>query len=174
MIFIGAIAVVIFYSNIPRIVTDPIHWITLKLTASDYAQSVEDHLWRSHYKEQMTVADSLRPLLKGDDQVFIWGHDAAIYFWLERYPKKFGLPNAAYVTPWAPKEWRQELLDSLTHTPPKFFIAESDDIRTYITGDTLDSWAYLQRWPQLNAFVDSNYSKPTTIGHFHIFQRREF
>ncbi|HET9135512.1 MAG TPA: glycosyltransferase family 39 protein [Candidatus Kapabacteria bacterium] len=172
LLFIAGLGAIIFYSNVPRILTDPIKWMSLKISSKDYAQSVEDQLWRSHYKEQIVVADSLRPRLNANDNVFIWGHDAAIYYWLDRYQKKFGLPNAAYVTPWAPQEWRMELLDSLVHTPPKFFIAESDDIRTYITGDTLDSWAYLHRWPALSSFVDSTYGAPRTIGHFHVFERR--
>jgi hypothetical protein len=172
LLFIAALIAVIFYSNVPRIMTQPIHWVSMKLSGGDYAKDMEDHFWRTYYKEQMIVADSLRPLLASEDKVFIWGHDAAAYFWLDRYPKKFGLPNAAYVTTWAPAQWKQELFDSLRNTPPRFFISEFGDIRTYITGDTLDSWDYLKRWSELDSFIHQQYSERQTIGHFKIFERK--
>ena len=170
IIFSGGL-IIILYSFIPRVLVHPIHWISARLSGGDYAADVQIQYPSLVYKDQVMVSDWLQPLLQPSDEIYIWGHNVGVYYWLNRYRSPYGIPNAPYVTSWSPNHWRSELLASLTKNPPRFFVCEFGDIRTYITGDTLDSYQYLQQWSELNTFVTQQYLPRQTIGHFQIFER---
>ncbi len=168
----SAILAGLFFSPVPRIISQPFHWVYAQLSGQDVAKSVEDGYNKYFYKEQITLADSLGKTLQPNDQLFLWGNSVGLYFRTGKYPTTLCLTNTPFVSPWTPTSWKRSVISSLQATPPKIIISEFGDERSYITGDTLDSWQHLQQWPELRSFVETNYAERPTIGHFRIFERK--
>ena len=162
----------LFFSPVPRIISQPIHWVYAQLSGQDVGKSVEDSYNKYFYKEQITLADTLSKTMQPTDQIFLWGNSVGLYFRTGKYPTTICLTNTPFVSPWTPASWKQAVISSLQRTPPKIFISEIGDDRAYITGDTLDSWQHLQQWSELKTFVETNYTERPTIGHFRIFERK--
>lgn len=167
-----AVLATLFFSPVPRIISQPFHWVYTQLSGQDVGKSVEDSYNKYFYKEQITLADSLGKIMQPNDQIFLWGNSVGLYFRTGKYPTTICLTNTPFVSPWTPASWKQSVISSLQTTPPKIFISEIGDERSYITGDTLDSWQHLQKWHELKTFVETNYIERPTIGHFRIFERK--
>ncbi len=171
-VLVSAVVAALFFSPVPRIISQPLHWVYEQLSGHDVGKSVEDSYNKYFYKEQITLADSLSKTLQQNDQLFLWGNSVGLYFRTNKYPTTICLTNTPLVSPWTPVSWKQSVLASLQQAPPKVFISEFGDERSYITGDTLDSWQHLEKWAELKTFVETNYTERPTIGHFRIFERK--
>ncbi|MDP4221526.1 MAG: glycosyltransferase family 39 protein [Bacteroidota bacterium] len=162
----------IFFSTAPRIISQPLHFLVLGLTGADRASDVQEKKPQYFYKEEQDIAEHFRPILKPDDEVFVWGNSIGIYFFLGRRPRTLCLTNTPFITSWTPQAWKSTLIAQLRARPPKYFIVESGDEREYISGSAADSWQHLLAWVDLREFLQSNYKQDTEIGHFRIFQHK--
>jgi hypothetical protein len=168
------IAAIIFFSTVPRIISQPLHFAYLRLTGGDVAQDVEKQMPQHWYKEEQQLADRLRTMMKPDDQIFLWGNSVGIYYFLEKYPTTICLTNTPLITLWTPQSWKNTMLEQLRINPPRFFIAEFGDDRQYITGSKGDSWEHLLEWDELRDFLGLHYEKLDEQAHFRIFERKNF
>lgn len=166
------VAAIFFFSTAPRIISQPLHFVMMRIAGADVALDVEAQMPQYYYKEEQKVADYLQPLLKKDDNIFIWGNSVGIYYFLEKYPTTIVLTNTPLITSWTPASLKNTMLDQLRAAPPRFFIAESGDEREYISATKTDSWQHLLSWEKLRAFVETNYQIKEEIGHFRIFERK--
>lgn len=166
------IMMVFFFSTAPRIISQPLHFVMMRIAGADVAQDVESQMPQYYYKEEQKVADYLRLLLKNEDNIFIWGNSVGIYYFSEKYPTTICLTNTPLITAWTPASWKMKMMDQLRTSPPRFFIGESGDEREYISATKADSWQQLLSWEELRAFVETNYQIREEIGHFRIFERR--
>jgi hypothetical protein len=144
----------------------------MHITEEDIAQNVQDLSPQYFYKEEQQVADHLRPLMKTDDNIFVWGNSVGIYYFLEKYPTTICMTNTPLITSWTPKAWKDEMLAQLRAKPPLFFIAEFGDDREYISGSKKDSWQHLLEWDELQNFVGTKYEMKEELGHFRIFEKK--
>jgi hypothetical protein len=165
-------AVILFFSIAPRIVSQPLHFVLMRISGADLAQDVETQMPQYYYKEEQKVADYLRPLMNSEDKLFVWGNSVGIYYFLEKYPTTIVLTNTPIITSWTPITWKKTMIDQLNSAPPRFFIAESGDEREYISASKSDSWQNLLKWDALREFVETNYDLKENIGHFRIFERK--
>src|SRR2546430_4532435 len=117
-----------------RLISQPFFWTSMTIKGGDIAQRVQDLMPKYYYKEEIETADRLRPLLKPEDNIFVWGNSVGIYYFLGKYPTTICLTNTPLVTAWTPQSWKRTMVDQLKATPPRFFIAEFGDDRPYITG----------------------------------------
>jgi len=172
-VFIGiVIASIFFFSTAPRLISQPLHFAYIRVTGGDVAQDVQDQTPQYYYKDEQMLANRLRPLMKDDDKIFVWGNSIGIYYFLNKYPTTICLTNTPLISPWTPELWKTQLMNQLKANPPHYFIGEFGDERTYITGSNLDSWQYLQNWHELKAFLLSQYEQTDSIGHFRIFKNK--
>jgi hypothetical protein len=169
--YIG-IAALFFFSTAPRIISQPLHFVSMRLAGADVAEDVQDQMPQYFYKEEQQVADHLHPMLKADDKVFVWGNSVGIYYFLDSYPTTICLTNTPLISSWTPESWKYTMLAQLREMPPRFFIAESGDERDYISGSKIDSWQHLLDWSELRDFVEKNYTMKEELGHFRIFERK--
>lgn len=172
IVFLG-LGGIAFYTLAPRFFSQPLHWSSLVLQGKDASDDVHTLFPKWFYSEEKEVVRTLAPTLKESDRIFLWGNSVELYFLFDRYAPAFGLTNTPLVTAWTPPQWKQQLLDSLKHTPPTYFICEFFDDRSYITGDDLDSWGHLKKWAELDSFVTNEYIEEPAIGHFRIFHRHQ-
>lgn len=166
------VAAIFFFSTAPRIISQPLHFVYIYLTGADAAQDVQDQTPQYYYKEEQQLAGRLKPLMKPDDKVFVWGNSIGIYYFLEKYPTTIVLTNTPLITSWTLPSWKTKVIDQLRADPPRFFIAESGDEREYISGSTVDSWQHLLAWDQLREFLGSQYDEKEEFGHYKIFEKR--
>ena len=165
------VTILFFFSTSPRIISEPLYFVYMHLIGADVAKHVQDKMPQYFYKEEQNVAEYLHPLLKAEDNIFLWGNSVGIYYYLEKYPTTIVLTNTPLITTWTPASWKMTLLNQLRKAPPRFFIAESGDEREYISGSKIDSWQHLQEWSDLREFVETHYEKKEELGHFRIFER---
>lgn len=163
----------IFFSPALRIISQPLHFTYLQLAGLDVAQDVQDQMPQYWYKEEQKLADYLRPLLKADDKIFVWGNSIGIYYFSQRYPTTICLTNTPFISSWTPDSWKKTMMDQLRTDPPHFIIVESGDEREYISGSKKDSWQHLQDWSELRNLVDTKYKMKQELGHFKIFELSE-
>jgi hypothetical protein len=172
----GIIAVcvvaMLLLSPLPRLFTQTIPWAAFAISGNDAAAEVQRRIPDYFANEQHQVADYLRPRMSGNDQCFFWGNDVAIYFFSNTLPRTICLTATPFRSSSTPIQWKTKLLKQLSDVPPKYFIVEFGDPRPYITGSPLDSYQALFAWPRLESFLTSDYTSDTTIGHFHLFQRK--
>jgi hypothetical protein len=166
------IAVTLFFSIAPRIISQPLHFAFMRLSGADIARDVQDQIPQYYYKEEQQVADHLHAIMNAEDKIFLWGNSIGIYYFLERYPTTICLTNTPLVTSWTPETWKKTMFDQLRANPPRFFIAEFGDGREYITGSNEDSWQHLLAWSELRDFVGMHYELKEEIGHFKVFERK--
>ncbi len=167
-------ATLVFYSTAARIISQPAHWMYMRLSGGDVAADVQSKMEQYYYKEEQQLANHLRPVMKADDKIFVWGNSIGIYYFLEKYPTTIVLTNTPLITEWTPQSWKDTLIHQLNTNPPRFFIAESGDDREYITGTKLDSWQNLNQWDSLRDFVKVQYDLKDSLGHFRIFEHKSF
>jgi hypothetical protein len=166
------VCILLFFSSATRIVSQPLHWVYMHLTGADVGANMESLIPQYYYKEEQTLAAHLRPMLKPEEQIFVWGNSIGIYYFLEKYPTTICLTNTPLVTPWTPETWKTTVIKQLTAKPPRFIIIEFGDERCYLTSEEVDSWQHLQTWKELKEFVANHYEMKDTLGHFRIFELR--
>jgi len=141
----------------------------------DRDRSYAEYPWAnpiSHFQDQMRVISYLRANSSPADQVFVWGSEPLIYFLADRrFPTRF-VTNLALISPWAPSEWRAELVRDLETALPRFFVVARDDRVSSITYTYWDSERHLQAFPELAIFISDYYEPVKVLPYFTIYQRR--
>jgi hypothetical protein len=118
--------------------------------------------------DQRALVDHLRQTTRPEDRVFVWGFEPAVNVWAQRrtvtrflynYPFRVGFANEAY---------EAELLAGLRRQPPEVFVVVRGDVTYGVTGNSLDSAAFLRKRPELVRFIDAWYGPPTEIRRYQI------
>ena len=77
------------------------------------------------------------------------------------------------VAAWSAPEWRNEVVEDLKKSPPKFFIVGRDDELPSILYTPLDSEHSLAAFPELAGFVAENYYPVYDLESFVVYQRMQ-
>jgi 4-amino-4-deoxy-L-arabinose transferase-like glycosyltransferase len=168
-----ALVIALAYSPLPRLLSQPIKWTSMALRGTDRSAEVQKQIPNYYYSDVIRMTSALKPRLAAGDSVFFWGNEASVYFHLDRLPQTFVLTNTPLITSWTPLAWKSAMMQQLTASHPRFFISEFGDARDYISGTTRDSYQHLLDWPELKTYVESNYVRTDSIGHFLIFEAKK-
>ena len=160
-------SVLIFYSPVLHIITQPLRWTYLTITGAYIPTHGTYPL-----TDVKVAADLVRTKMKPNDEVFLWGSHVGIYSYLDKLPGTIALTNVPLITEWTPQVWRTRLLQQLRSMPPQVFVVELHDAKSYISGNTKDSWMHFQAWSELYSFVQSEYLPPDSSGNYMIYERR--
>ena len=126
----------------------------------------------SHFPDQMQVISYLRRNLAPGDNVFVWGSEPLIYFLTSRTcPTRF-VSNLALVSPWSPPAWRDEMVQQLGKSPPRFLVVAREDAVPNIAYSRWDSEEFLQAFPEFTIFISDYYESTVNLRNFAIYQRR--
>ena len=135
--------------------------------ASYPAQDPVDHL-----DGQILVIDYLRENSTPGDGVFVWGACPLIYYLTGLpHPTRF-VRNDPLMSPWAPLAWRDEVVRGLKRSPPRFFVVARGDKIPYISFTQLDSQQYLEKLPELSAFITEGYERVAIFNDFVVLRRK--
>jgi hypothetical protein len=151
------------FHNLVRVATG-------KTTARDYWLS-DRHLRSDYYlRDDIELADYLRQTTPVTDRAYIWGYDPAVYFLARRGTVTRFLYNFPMITAYAQRKFRAEFMRAYVRDPAEVFAVEHDDPTPGASGSNKDSYSFLQEFPELLAFVDSEYRPDTTIGRFDVLR----
>jgi hypothetical protein len=124
-----------------------------------------------HLDGQFLVIQYLRENSAPGDEVFVWGACPLIYYLTGlRHPTRF-VRNDPLMSPWAPLAWRDELVRGLRTSPPRFFVVARADRQPYVTLTQLDSEQYLEKLPELSAFISQSYERVADFHDFVVLKR---
>ena len=127
----------------------------------------------SHLRLQLRLIDFLKENSKPEDKIFFWGFQPLVYFMSERKSPSRFISNMPLVAAWSVPEWRDEVVEDLKNSPPKFFIVGRDDELPSILYIPYDSEHALAAFPQLAGFVAENYYPVYDLGVFIVYQRMQ-
>lgn len=127
----------------------------------------------SHFADQMQVVEYLRRNTRPRDSAFVWGSEPLIYFLTGTcQPTRFVL-NLPLISPWSPPAWRDEVVNDLQKSPPRYFVVARDDALPYIAFHPWNSEQFLQAYPELAIFLADDYELAQKLEFFKIYRRRE-
>jgi hypothetical protein len=119
------------------------------------------------------VALDVRSRTAGQDSIFVWGFEPAIYFLAERPLASRWTYDVPQRSPWQRGYARRELLKDLSVNRPKIIVVQRRDVFPSVTGSPLDSKDELVHFPELKALIDNQYRKVREIEDFEIYERSE-
>jgi hypothetical protein len=166
------ITILIFLlSPLPRIVDQSIGWVSISLRNDVAARNAKINQSNYDVTEMESLAVKYGPSLSAQDNIFVWGNSAQLYYFFDRLPTTVTLVNVLFATSNTPTKWMDKLTQQLYENPPKIFICEYNDYRPLITGTAEDSFESLQHNSVLKNFLASKYSISDSTTHFKIYLR---
>ena len=126
----------------------------------------------AHWGEMMRVIDLVRGSSRSGEKIFVWGFEPLIYYKSGRRPASRFVTNMPLVAPWAPEEWRTELMSEFRVAPPEIFIVNRDDAVYRILFTRKDSEQSLADFPELDEFISQRYVSLRDFHAFHVFLLR--
>lgn len=120
----------------------------------------------------LAVVDYLQQKTTRQDAVYIWGFEPLINFLADRpIPTRYTY-NVPLVAPWGKPSWREELIEDLKRSPPRYMMVAEKDAIPWTTGRTEDSKRLLEEFPDLKTFLRENYREEKQIGPFTLYRRK--
>ena len=133
----------------------------------------ENYPWArliSHFGDQFRVIHYLQQNSSPGDGVFVWGSEPLIYFLTRRDPPTRFVSNLGVLSLWAPEKWRQELINDLAQSQPRYIVVARDDKVPMISFNYLDSEGYLGRYPALARFIAEHYQPALDVRAFTVYR----
>ena len=104
--------------------------------------------------------------------IFVWGFEPGIYWMSGRPPASRFIYNVPQRAKWERERARDMLMSDLTHNMPAMILVQHGDRFQKVTGNSLDSAQALYTFPQLETFMDRNYSPAGEVaGKFDLYRR---
>jgi len=142
-------------------------------SADFFARYPAVHFVVENLEGQLQVIHALRGLSSRGDGLFVWGTAPLIYYLTGlRPPTRFAVTNHPLISPWAPAEWREELVQDLQKSPPAFLVVERGDQVPGISLTNLDSEQFLALYPRLSRFVSCSYDFMAEFRNFVVYRRK--
>ncbi|MEX1255361.1 MAG: glycosyltransferase family 39 protein [Dehalococcoidia bacterium] len=136
-------------------------------------RDVEAHYYPL-YAPNHEIVDYARERGDDDDLLFVWGVWPQTYFWLDRPLVSPFIVNSGLRATWSPQSWRDELMEDLEATPPRFFAVARGDNQPWLTGTTQTSDEYLRDdFPALSGFIEDGYTPVLDNGLFLLYERTD-
>jgi len=120
--------------------------------------------------DNIELADYLRQTTLPTDRVFIWGFEPAVYFLARRGTVSRFLYNFPMVANYDPQRFRVEFMRTFVRDPAEVFVIQHGDATPWATGTDKDSYAFLNEFPELLAFLEEKYHPDTKVGRFDVLQ----
>jgi hypothetical protein len=123
------------------------------------------------YAQNHEIVDYARERGGAGDLLFVWGVWPQTYFWLDRPLVSSFIVNSGLRATWSPPAWRDELMEDLQATPPRFFAVARGDNQPWLTGTSQTSDRYLwDEFPELRRYLESGYDQVLDNGLFVLYE----
>ena len=124
-------------------------------------------------RDDIELADYLRQTTLGTDRVFVWGYEPAVNFLAGRGTVTRFLYNFPMVADYDPQRFRTEFIRAYVLDPAEVFVVQHGDATPWATGSNKDSYAFLNEFPGLLRYLDSEYHPDTKVGRFDVLRLNE-
>lgn len=129
--------------------------------------------WRGQFGAELSrrteqeVAGYLQAHSNPADTVYVFGSQPGINFLAQRRAPSRFITSQAQICDWASPAWRQELVETLRATSPKYFLLVHKD---HIPWMSKPYDAYLQEWPELWQWFRSHYALEKSISNVDLYR----
>jgi hypothetical protein len=120
--------------------------------------------------DQMRVIDYLKANSTPEDEVYVWGTAPLINFLPQRRSPSRFVSNLALMAKWGPESWRQELVQTLEASRPRYIVVERNDMVVTVTFTPMDSEEYLRFYPALAGLLQRQYEPAANCNDFEIYR----
>ena len=107
------------------------------------------------------------------DSILVWSFEPLIYFLAKRNAPTRFLFNSPLIAEFNAKknQWRRELINDLTATPPQYIIVSNNDFLTnhIMTNTNQDSATLLKDFSEMYFFLEQFYTLDKKIGNYLIY-----
>jgi hypothetical protein len=121
------------------------------------------------YNDFERVAQYVSRKSEPEETLYLWGTEVIIYFLADRPLATRFMTTFAVMFPWAPPEYREELMACLSSDPPSLFILEASH-GTQLGETALGARQPLDGYPELTKLLNDRYFLQNTIGNFSIYR----
>jgi len=119
-----------------------------------------------------TLQTKLLPLLKDEDNIFLFGHHVGVYYKLNKLPTTMMLTSAFLTASWTPDTWKRSVVSELQKNKPSYILVEMDDAIPITNQSTLSSREHFENWKEMVDFTTSNYDAVDSTSKFIIYRKR--
>lgn len=122
----------------------------------DSARFYSNYSWpgaAENFRGVLQVVDYLKRHPAPANGMYVWGNEPLIYFLSGHQPPMRFVWNLALIAPWRLPGWRQELVQQLGTTRPRYIIVARDDEVHDLSGTWQDSATALHGFPALEDFL---------------------
>ena len=118
------------------------------------------------------LVDYVRAHSEPNEAFVIWGTWPTALLWADRPSSTNFITSPGLRADWAPDKWREEYIDDLRSSPPRFFAVADGDFQPWLTGhDRSSRQDFCDHFPELRAFVDADYLAVLNNGLFILYDR---
>jgi hypothetical protein len=118
------------------------------------------------------AASDVARLSEPGEPLFVWGFEPALYWFAERPAASRFVYDVPQRVEWQRDIARRDLLADLHRRPPGVIVVQHGDVFQYVTGDTLDSAAALDTFPELRTLVETDYRFVESVEDLDIYRRK--
>jgi hypothetical protein len=127
-----------------------------------------------HLGGELEVIDFLGKNARPNDGVYVWSAHCAVYYLSGHQPPTRFVSNLGIVSLWSPPRWREELMQDLKRSQPRFIVVARGDQLPILTYVNLDSEKYLKAFQEFDSFIKNNYKSAADFDTFVVFERIVF
>jgi hypothetical protein len=109
---------------------------------------------------------------KASDSLLIWGFEPVIYWITGRRPATRFIYDVPQRSQWQTEISQRLFMQEVTRNRPAIVVVQHNDVFPGVTGRMTDSYADLERFAELDQYVDQHYRLVTTIDDFDLYQRQ--
>jgi len=123
------------------------------------------------FLDELNTARYISDRTSKTDTLFVWGFDCSIYFLSAREPASRFVYNLELSGDWSWPELREQLMLDLAANRPAYIVVASEDALPLVTGSFDDSATALTKFPELQAYLDTNYAYEVSFGNLALYRR---
>jgi hypothetical protein len=121
--------------------------------------------------QNRAISEEIRARVPAGSPIYVWGFEPSIYWLTDTVPASRFIYNVPQRTQWQREYSRRSLMRELAALPPEVVVVQRGDAFSWVTGNTDDSKAALDDFPEFARWLQANYEPKIAVGDFELHER---
>jgi hypothetical protein len=126
----------------------------------------------SGLRDEQQVAGYVRDRSRPGDSMYVWGFDPVLYLLADRSLGSRFVLSYPLMSSWSPPRWQAEFVDELQAKRPTYIVLHPDEPQSWIVGEDLNAIDYINRFPEFQKLLATDYNRETVIAGRVLYRRR--